>query len=79
MICCIYCFVTKTEVLIFSYLCSNDSDFFRENSLSRFTFLFTFSSTRCVLFTRGTVGKRSGYIVNDRGLRCFSVSRTRRT
>ena len=24
------------------------------------------------LFTRRTVGKRSSYIVNDRGLRCFS-------
>ena len=32
-----------------------------------------------LLFTRGTVGRRLSCIVNDRGLGCLSVSRTRRT
>ena len=61
--------------------------FEREFSLSTLTFHFFIYSfihffiytLLLLLFTRGTAGRRVSYIVNDRGLGCFSVSRTRRT
>ena len=80
------CFITKTEVFFFLICALRIVIFGREFSLSTLTFHFFIYSfirffiyTLLLWFTRGTVGRRLRYIVNDRGLRCFSVSRTRRT
>ena len=81
------CFITKTEVVIFRDLCSkNFLRFFlivktererdeRERALSPLASRFFRSA---LFLTRENVGGRE-YIVNDRGLGWFSVSRTRRT
>ena len=82
------CFITKTEVLFFLICALKIVIFGREFSLSTFTFhFFIYSFIRffintlllLLLFTRGAAGRRLSCIVDDRSLRCLSVSRTRRT
>ena len=84
---CVNCFITKTEVLFFLICALIEIVIFgREFSLSNLTFhffiysfIYSFMCTLLLWFTRGTVGRRSSYIVNDRGLRCFSVRMKRRS
>ena len=77
----------KDRSIVF-VICALIVIFGREFSLSTLTFhffinsfinFFIYTLLLLLLFTRGTVGRRVSYIVNDRGLGCFSVSRTRRT
>ena len=83
----VYLFHYKDRSILFPDLCSKIVIFGREFSLSTLTFHFFIYSfiirffiyTLLLWFTWGTVGRRLRYIVNDQGLRCFSVSRTRRT
>ena len=70
MICGINCFVTKTEVLIFSDLCSNDSDFF-ERILSIVSLFYLLFHVHVVVVHQGNCWEEVGLYRQRPGSQMF--------